>query len=185
MLTWTYSSIACLRAGTLRRLPRSNVGRTPPPKSEAPPTEGLSRHGLGGWWAVLSVGKLRPVFRIERGAVLVLANLTIEYEGSPREPVYEERAPSFFPINGEFRRKKQGNGLEGPGLGQTPRRFESDWAHPPSVSGPFSATLSGPRTTRFRTYARPRGPACVRLVLFEASFARRQGQRLGRPLPNR
>jgi len=62
--------------------------------------------GSGVGRTVLSVGKLRPLFRIERGAVLLLANLTIEYEGSPRGLIYEERAPSFFPINVEFRRKK-------------------------------------------------------------------------------
>jgi len=55
---------------------------------------------------VLNFGRVRPCFRIGKGNVLVLRNITIAYEGSPQGMIKEEVAPSFFPINVIFKQVK-------------------------------------------------------------------------------
>ena len=54
---------------------------------------------------VLQVGNLRPLFTITKGSVLILQDLTIEYEGSPTGLINEEEAPSYFSNNVIFRQR--------------------------------------------------------------------------------
>jgi hypothetical protein len=54
---------------------------------------------------ILQAGKLRPLFKIYKGSFLILMDLIIEYEGSPKGLIEEETAPSFLPINVDFRKK--------------------------------------------------------------------------------
>jgi hypothetical protein len=54
---------------------------------------------------ILQAGKLRPLFKIEKGSFLILMDLTIEYEGSPEGLIEEQTAPSFLPINVNFRKR--------------------------------------------------------------------------------
>ena len=53
----------------------------------------------------LQAGKLRPLFKIDKGSFLILMDLIIEYEGSPKGLIEEETAPSFLPINVDFRKR--------------------------------------------------------------------------------
>ena len=54
---------------------------------------------------ILQAGKLRPLFKIYKGSFLILVDLVIEYEGSPEGLIEEETAPSFLPINVNFRKR--------------------------------------------------------------------------------
>lgn len=54
---------------------------------------------------ILQAGKLRPLFKIDKGSFLILMDLIIEYEGSPKGLIEEETAPSFLPINIIFRKR--------------------------------------------------------------------------------
>lgn len=55
---------------------------------------------------IVQAGKLRPLFRISKGSILLLQDLIIEYEGPPVGLIEEERAPSFFSSNVVFRQRR-------------------------------------------------------------------------------
>lgn len=52
---------------------------------------------------ILNFGRVRPAFKIGKGNILVLRNLTILYDGDPHNLIEEEMAASFVPVNVAFK----------------------------------------------------------------------------------